>query len=76
MSGLLVRHLVMPDGLAGTREIMGFLARDISPHTFVNIMAQYRPAGNSSLHPEIDRPITAHEYAEAVDTARRQGIDC
>ena len=42
--GLLVRHLVMPDGLAGTREIMEFLAREISPNTYVNVMGQYRPA--------------------------------
>jgi putative pyruvate formate lyase activating enzyme len=69
LRGLLVRHLVMPGGLAGTEEIMRFLARDVSPRTFVNVMAQYRPAGNSSLHPDI-------EYAEAVEIARRQGIDC
>ena len=45
--GLLVRHLVLPDDLAGTREIMEFLAREISPRTYVNVMGQYRPCGRA-----------------------------
>ena len=45
--GLLVRHLVLPDDLAGTREIMEFLAREVSPDTYVNVMGQYRPCGRA-----------------------------
>lgn len=72
--GLLVRHLVMPNGLAGTRENMRFLAQEISPDTYVNIMDQYRPCGTASDHPEIGRAITRKEYADAVEMAREEGI--
>ena len=51
--GLLVRHLVLPDDLAGTREIMEFLAREISPRTYVNVMGQYRPCGRAGEHPDL-----------------------
>jgi len=72
--GLLVRHLVMPGGLAGTREVMRFLATEISADTYVNIMPQYRPEGRASLHPAIDRGITAAEWREALAAARQEGL--
>ena len=72
--GLLVRHLVMPGGLAGTRAIMRFLAREISRDTYVNLMAQYRPCGLAHRYPAIARPITAAEYREALAAARAEGI--
>jgi putative pyruvate formate lyase activating enzyme len=72
--GLLVRHLVMPDGIAGTREIMAFLAGEISPDTYVNVMAQYRPCGKTAGDPLIDRRITPAEYAAAVREAVAAGI--
>jgi putative pyruvate formate lyase activating enzyme len=72
--GLLVRHLVMPGGLAGTREVMRFLAREISTDTYVNIMPQYRPEGRALSHPEIDRTITMAEWREAIATAREEGL--
>jgi putative pyruvate formate lyase activating enzyme len=72
--GLLVRHLVMPGGLAGTEEVMEFLTREISPRTYVNVMAQYRPVGEArTMHP-IDRRITPKEYAQAVEAARKAGL--
>ena len=71
--GVLVRHLVMPNGLAGTREVMEFLAREISPDTYVNVMAQYRPAGTASGHPGIARSTTPGEYHEALKIAREAG---
>jgi len=73
--GLLVRHLVMPGGLAGTKEIMKFLAEEISPHTFVNIMRQYHPTHLAEEYPEINRRITRREFAEAVNAAREAGLD-
>ena len=73
-NGLLVRHLVMPDGVAGTAGIMSFLAREISPDTFVNIMPQYRPEGLAHQHPSIDRPVCLAEYHEAVAIARQEGL--
>ena len=74
--GLLVRHLVMPDGLAGTREVMRFLAQEISPNTHVNIMAQYYPAGkvNGQNYPDINRRIKPREYEEALQIAKEEGI--
>ncbi len=74
--GLLVRHLVMPGGIAGTREIMEFLAREVSPSTYVNIMDQYHPAWKvpSGGYAEIDRPITEEEYQEALSAARLAGL--
>ena len=74
--GLLVRHLVMPGLLDETRAILRFLASEISPNTFVNIMAQYRPWGEVSAekYAEINRPITRDEYRAALDAAREAGL--
>lgn len=72
--GLLVRHLVMPRGLSGTREIMRFLATEISENTYVNVMNQYRPCGEAHRFPDISRSITAGEYREAVQMAQEEGI--
>ncbi len=74
--GVLVRHLVMPDGLEETREIVRFLSEDISPDTYINLMAQYHPAGkvNSEKYQEINRPITTEELEEAYRIAREAGL--
>jgi putative pyruvate formate lyase activating enzyme len=72
--GLLVRHLVLPEGLSGTREIMRFLATEISPNTYVNVMSQYRPCGRSAEVAALTRTITDEEYREAVRVAREEGI--
>jgi len=72
--GLLVRHLVLPNGLAGTGATMHFIANRISKHTYVNIMDQYRPCHKADEFPEIDRMVAAGEYNEAVDIARREGL--
>jgi putative pyruvate formate lyase activating enzyme len=71
--GLLVRHLVLPAGLAGTREVMGFIAREISPDTYVNIMDQYHPCHQASA-PPMNRRITPAEFQEAVAIARAEGL--
>lgn len=72
--GLLVRHLVMPEGLAGTEEICRFLAEEISPHTYINIMAQYRPCYKAVGHPKIGRRITRQEFESALEVARKAGL--
>ncbi len=72
--GLLVRHLVMPDGLAGTREAMKFIADEISHRTYVNIMDQYHPCGDAEKFPELNRRITPEEYEEALLATRDAGI--
>ncbi len=72
--GVLLRHLVMPGGTAGTRDIMRFVAKEISPNTYVNIMDQYHPCGNAAKYPPLDRCITNDEYEEALKAAREEGI--
>jgi len=72
--GLLIRHLVLPDNLAGTREISEFIAQHISPDTYVNIMPQYRPCGLARRTKGLDRRLTAKEYLTAVKIARDQGL--
>ncbi|MBS1249454.1 MAG: hypothetical protein MAG431_01034 [Chloroflexi bacterium] len=73
--GLLVRHLVLPNGLAGTDQILRFLAREISTNTYLNLMDQYRPAYRASHYPPLTRRITPAEFQEAVDLAAEEGLD-
>lgn len=72
--GLLVRHLVMPGGVASSRRLFEFIARELSVHTYVNIMDQYRPLYRANEFPEIDRRITHREYREAIEMARGAGL--
>jgi putative pyruvate formate lyase activating enzyme len=72
--GLLVRHLVMPDALAEAGEIFSFLAKEISPDTYVNVMDQYRPCGMAYKRPPLDRPLSAAEYREALLLAGNAGL--
>ncbi|MHB1415640.1 MAG: radical SAM protein [Chloroflexota bacterium] len=76
LTGLLVRHLVLPDGLAGTAAIVRFLAEEISPETYLNIMDQYRPEYLASSHRPINRRITRHEFGAAIQLARTAGLHC
>ena len=72
--GLLVRHLVMPDNLAGTADVARWLATKLSPDTYLNVMAQYHPAGDALGHEQIARPITAKEFRTALEEARAAGL--
>lgn len=74
--GVLVRHLLMPRNVAGTREVIKFLAREVSPYTYINLMDQYAPAGKVSAekYAEINRPITGQEYSEALASAKKAGL--
>jgi putative pyruvate formate lyase activating enzyme len=74
--GVLVRHLVMPGQVAGTRQILQFLAGELSTHTYVNVMAQYRPAGkvSRSRFGEINRGVSREEYDSAVSLATELGL--
>jgi putative pyruvate formate lyase activating enzyme len=72
--GLLVRHLVMPNRVAGTEKIMEFLAKEISLNTYVNVMDQYRPCGTANEHECISRRLNPREFKYAVDAAKRAGL--
>lgn len=74
VSGVLVRHLVLPNGLAGTAAVMDFIANRISSHTYVNVMAQYRPCGKAAEVKALNRSITDEEYQAAVKAATDAGI--
>ncbi len=72
--GLLVRHLVLPEDSAGTKEIMHFLANSISKNTYLNIMDQYYPCGNIPADSPLRRRITSEEFNRAIALAREEGI--
>jgi putative pyruvate formate lyase activating enzyme len=72
--GLLIRHLVLPEGMAGTKDVMRFIADELSSDSYVNVMAQYRPCGRASTIAALERGITDVEYQEAVGAAVQAGI--
>ena len=72
--GLLVRHLVLPNTLAGTPTIVRFLVEEISPDTYLNLMDQYRPEFHASQYPQLNRGITRQEYQAAVKVALDAGL--
>ena len=72
--GLILRHLVMPNNVAGTDRFVKFVARELSRDTYVNIMAQYRPAYQASKYPGIARRITRQEWARALAWAWKAGL--
>jgi putative pyruvate formate lyase activating enzyme len=72
--GLLVRHLVLPEDLAGTAEVCRFLADEISLDTYLNVMDQYRPEGRFGDLGPLNRRITADELSAAMNAARRAGL--
>lgn len=78
LRGLMVRHLVMPNNVAGSQEIFRFLAEEISEHTFVNIMDQYFPDAKVVEKPEkygdINRRVSRKEFRDAKEAARKAGL--
>jgi len=72
--GLLVRHLVLPEGLAGTSGVVQFLAEEVSRDTYLNVMAQYHPSHRAFDFPPLDRAATAKEVSEATQIAVRHGL--
>ncbi|MBI4330387.1 MAG: radical SAM protein [Chloroflexi bacterium] len=72
--GLLVRHLVLPNGLAGTEETVRFLADEVSRDTYTNIMAQYHPCHRAGRFPLQSRPVSMDEFQAALKMAREAGL--
>jgi putative pyruvate formate lyase activating enzyme len=72
--GLLVRHLVLPDGLAGTESTMRFLAEEVSTGTYVNVMAQYHPCFQAHTVTQLSRSLRSREFRQAISLARRYGL--
>lgn len=74
LRGLMVRHLVMPNRIAGTREFVDWVARNLSTDTYVNIMSQYRVEHMAFEYEKISRAITSHEFVEAMEWAIEAGL--
>jgi len=74
VKGLLVRHLVMPNNVAGTKGIAEFIANEISPNTYINVMDQYRPCGRAHEDEFISRRLTAQEFRTAVEETKKAGL--
>jgi putative pyruvate formate lyase activating enzyme len=74
--GVLIRHLVMPGLPEETRTILEWIARELHPDTYVNVMPQYRPGGKvaGDRYPEIDRPLGGKDYREALASAQEAGL--
>ncbi|HWR45650.1 radical SAM protein [Sporomusa sp.] len=69
--GLIIRHLVLPGNLAATDEIMRFIAQEISPYSYINIMDQYYPEFKAGSYPGLNRPISRSEYQAALTAAKK-----
>ncbi len=73
--GLLIRHLVLPHRLAGTKETVNFIAKEISQNSYVNIMVQYHPCYKAFQMPRLARPLLHQEFLEAVELAHKAGLN-
>ena len=72
--GLLVRHLILPNNLAGSAKIFQFLTEEISKNTFLNIMDQYHPCAKAQEFPELSRSITEEEYRQTIELTKKAGL--
>ena len=72
--GLMIRHLVMPNGVSGVKEVIQWIAENLPKDTYLNIMSQYRPMYKAFDYKEISRKITRKEYKEAVRWAEEAGL--
>ncbi|HSJ59169.1 MAG TPA: radical SAM protein, partial [Anaerolineae bacterium] len=73
--GMIVRHMVLPDELAGTKEVLSWIARALSPNVHVSLMDQYFPAHRAVGDPVLGRRITAEEYEAALDAFEAAGLE-
>jgi len=72
--GLMIRHLVMPNNVSGTREVIKWISENLPKDTYLNLMSQYTPRYKASEYPEISRRITREEYNDAVGFAKAAGL--
>jgi putative pyruvate formate lyase activating enzyme len=72
--GVMIRHLVMPNNVSGSEEIMAWIAENLPKNTYVNIMAQYTPLYKAYDYPELSRRVTKEEYVKVVERAQEVGL--
>jgi putative pyruvate formate lyase activating enzyme len=73
--GMLIRHLVLPEGLSGTADNLAFLAKEFGPEVWISLMHQYFPAHEALHIPPLNRKVAKDEYERALDTAIRFGLE-
>jgi putative pyruvate formate lyase activating enzyme len=73
-SGLIIRHLVLPNNLSGTEEIMRFVSHRLSKDTWISLMSQYFPCHKAEDYPEISRRVTREEYRQAMNIMYSCGL--
>ncbi len=73
--GLIIRHLVLPENISGSKEVLEFIAKEISPKTYLSIMSQYHTANKTAKFPEINRRITQKEYQTVLEIAAKLKLD-
>jgi len=74
LKGLIIRHLVLPNNLAGTEEIMKFIALEVSKNVPISLMSQYYPTYKAADYPLINRRLNSKEYQKAVDIVISSGF--
>jgi len=74
LRGLMIRHLVMPNRVAGTEKFIKWVAENLPKSTYVNIMSQYRVEYKAYDYPKISRGITVREFMEAMEWAEKYGL--
>ena len=72
--GLMIRHLVMPNNVSGTKEVIEWIAKNLPKDTYLNLMSQYRPMYKAFEYPEISRKITRKEYTDTINWAKAAGL--
>ncbi|MBI4778165.1 radical SAM protein [Candidatus Desantisbacteria bacterium] len=72
--GMIIRHLVLPEKIAGTKQVLKMLAQEISKDVYISLMSQYFPANKASSYPEINRKISRQEYDDALNCLDDEGL--
>jgi putative pyruvate formate lyase activating enzyme len=72
--GMIIRHLVMPNNVGGTRGVLSWIAGNLPKDSYVNLMSQYRPMFKAFKYPEISRKLKREEFAQAVTWAKQFGL--
>ncbi len=75
VKGLIIRHLVLPNDLAGSKEVLEFIAEELSPDIALSLMAQYHPAHRIEQFPELSRRINKREYQSVLKIARKLNLE-
>ncbi len=73
-SGLIIRHLILPNNVENSLTVLRFIAEELSPNVYISLMSQYYPTADAFIYPELSRPITKEEYKEVVELAQNLNL--